>query len=165
MIFKDHLLSDPSVRDNVIEAFARHGIPSNRLEFRDRTGRSEHIATYSQIDVALDSFPLGGGVTTTEALWMGVPVITKIGNSVSERLCGSILSAVGLGDWIAKDLGQYVSIATKVQQDLENLSWTRATLRNRIRSSESGDPVRYTRAVENCYRSLWRRWCRNTGGR
>ena len=75
LLFKDRSLSDHTIRKRFLEHFEAKGISSDRLMFLGATSRDTHLATYGIIDIALDSFPHSGGVTTLEALWMGVPVV------------------------------------------------------------------------------------------
>jgi predicted O-linked N-acetylglucosamine transferase (SPINDLY family) len=107
----------------------------------------------------LDTFPQSGGVTTLEGLTMGVPSVTLLGESIGGRASASMLSALGLADLIAETPEAYVRTASRLAGDLERLARERATLRERLLASPIGDAGRYTRAVEEVYRSLWRRWC------
>jgi predicted O-linked N-acetylglucosamine transferase (SPINDLY family) len=128
------------------------------------TPRAEHLATFGEIDIALDPFPQNGGASTWEALWQGVPVVAKLGNSAPGRLSGAILSAVGLSDWIVED-DDYVALAVTRASDLAALAALRRELRAIVSASPAGNPVLYTRAVEEAYRTMWRRWCAATQGR
>ena len=98
-------------------------------------------------------------MTTLDALWMGVPVVTSPGRTISSRLAAASLSAAGLHDFIAPDLDLYVEVAVAKAGDLPALAELRANLRERVEACEFGDPVRYARAVEAAYRDMWQRWC------
>jgi protein O-GlcNAc transferase len=98
-------------------------------------------------------------MTTLDALWMGVPVVTCPGRTISSRLAAASLHAAGLDDYIASDPGRYIELAIAKASDLAALADLRRTLRERIAGTAFGDPVRYARAVEGQYRSMWRRWC------
>jgi len=98
-------------------------------------------------------------MTTLDALWMGVPVVTAPGRIPSSRIAAASLTAAGLSDFIAPDHQGFVQLATDKANDLASLAQLRAGLRDRVANTEFGDPVRYTRAVERHYRSMWRRWC------
>ncbi|MDB5427811.1 MAG: hypothetical protein JWR43_1786, partial [Phenylobacterium sp.] len=128
--------SSASFRRNVLAQFASHGIGEERIVFH--TVRGKHLPYYNEIDITLDPFPLTGGTTTTEALWMGVPVVSLRGEAFFERLSYSILSNAGLGDLVGADLDQYQAIALKLAGDRERRRDLRATLRDRIRNSPLG---------------------------
>jgi predicted O-linked N-acetylglucosamine transferase (SPINDLY family) len=119
------------------------------------TPRTEHLATYRQVDICLDPFPHGGGVSTWEALHMGVPVVAKLGNGVGNRVAGAILSAVGMTDWVAADDEQYVDIALRATPN--QLRTLRHGLPDLI-DTECG-PTAYTSAVEESYRTMWNTFC------
>jgi predicted O-linked N-acetylglucosamine transferase (SPINDLY family) len=159
LVFKAKALDDPAVRRALSRFFEARGVAAGRLRFLGATNRHEHLASFAEIDVALDPFPQGGGVSTFEALWMGVPVITLLGNSVPQRISGSILTAVGLDDCVARDEDEYVAIAARLAADATRLADLRSGMRARVMASEAGDAVRYTRAVEARYRDMWRTWC------
>ena len=98
-------------------------------------------------------------MTTLDALWMGVPVVTCPGKTISSRLAAASLSALGLTDYIAADGDAYVALAIAKAGDLDALARLRAGLRGRLADLAVGDPRRYARAVESAYRDMWRRWC------
>ena len=96
--------------DAVRERFAGKGISTDRLEFPSRQAWPEYVRTYGRIDIALDPFPWGGGITTCDALWMGVPVVSLVGRTAVGRGGASILSNVGVPELIARTPEQYVQI-------------------------------------------------------
>ncbi len=79
------------------------------------TERSDHLRAFAEIDIALDPFPQNGGISTWESLYMGVPVIAKLGRGASSRAAGAILKAIGLDDWVAEDDDGYVEIARSIR--------------------------------------------------
>jgi protein O-GlcNAc transferase len=123
--------------------------------------RKAHFAAYGDIDIALDPFPHGGGMTTLEALWMGVPVATAPGGTISSRLAAATLMAAQLTDFIATDHRHYVELAVKKASDLSSLADLRSRLRDRLANTEFGNALRYARAVEKQYRAMWQTWCRS----
>jgi protein O-GlcNAc transferase len=150
---------DPSQRERITSVLGANGIDAERVTFLGSLNRVGHFEAYHAIDLALDPFPHGGGMTTIDALWMGVPVVTFSGHTISSRLASATLSAAGLTDFIAPDLDGYVDLAVNMMSDLAALARLRATLRGRVASSAFGDPARYARAVEAAYRTMWQRWC------
>src|ERR1700730_2633138 len=113
LLIKDHLIDDVAIRTRLLENFAAHGIASDRICLIGSTSREEHLAAYRHIDICLDPFPHGGGVSTWETLHMGVPVVTKLGNGTAKRLGGAIMSAIGMPDWTATNDDQYVELALR----------------------------------------------------
>jgi predicted O-linked N-acetylglucosamine transferase (SPINDLY family) len=160
LVLKDTQLADGSVRGRLISAFADLGVPEGRLTFLGGTPHAEHLGAYGRVDVALDPFPATGGVTTLEALWMGVPVITKMGRHVSGRVPSGVLTALGLSDWIAQTDEDYLDIARRWAGDLVALTTLRSTLRPKMQATPIGDPAAYCRAVEAAYRRMWVTYCR-----
>jgi predicted O-linked N-acetylglucosamine transferase (SPINDLY family) len=148
-----------SHRDRVRTFLAEQGIAAERLAFADLLPMAEYFGLYQRIDVALDTFPYGGGTTTCDALWMGVPVVSLAGQTAVGRGGVSILSNVGLPELVAQDSEQYVRIAVELAQDLSRLSDLRATLRERMLASPLMDAPRLARNVEAAYREMWQRWC------
>jgi predicted O-linked N-acetylglucosamine transferase (SPINDLY family) len=148
-----------SHRDRVRETLAARGVDSARVEFVDLRPTLEYFALYRQIDVALDPFPYGGGTTTCDALWMGVPVVSLVGRTAVGRAGLSILSNLGLADLVAGDVEQYVGIAARLATDSQRLGELRSTLRTRMLSSALMDAPRFARNMEQAFREMWRRWC------
>ena len=148
-----------SHRDRVRRFLTEQGVLAERVVFIDFQPMTEYFDVYEQVDVALDPFPYGGGTTTCDALWMGVPVVSLAGPRAVGRGGLSILSNLGLSDWVAHDAEQYVQIAVGLVSDLLRLSNIRATLRQRMQSSVLMDAPRFARNIEAAYREMWRRWC------
>lgn len=148
-----------SHRDRVQEYLARQSISPERLRFVEMRPLVGYFRLYHEIDVALDPFPYGGGTTTCDALWMGVPVVTLAGRTAVGRGGLSILSNVGIADWVANDREQYIRIAADLASDLGRLSMLRGTLRQRMLASPLMDAPRFARNIEAAYRSMWHRWC------
>lgn len=160
LLFKDRAFDVASTRDLFRAEFARLGIGPDRLVFRGGTSRQDHLAAFAEIDIALDTFPTNGGVTTCETLFMGVPTVALLGRSPAGRVSAAILSAVGLHDWAAPDVDAYVAVAAERAGDVRGLAELRRGLRGRFLASPVGDADAYTRAVDAAYRDMWRRWCR-----
>jgi predicted O-linked N-acetylglucosamine transferase (SPINDLY family) len=148
-----------SHRGRVREFFAQQNISLARLTFAEKVPAAEYFGLYNGIDVALDPFPYGGGTTTCDALWMGVPVVSLAGQTAVGRGGLSILSNVGLADLVAQDAQEYVHLARKLANDLPRLIQLRATLRARMQASPLMDAARFARDVEASYRGMWHRWC------
>jgi predicted O-linked N-acetylglucosamine transferase (SPINDLY family) len=157
LLLKDTALGDAAMQKRVREDLAKLGIAPGRVELRGGTPRLEHLAAYHDVDIALDPFPQNGGVTTWEALWMGVPVLAKLGESIPSRLSGAILAGCGLRDWVVDSEEAYLAAAAARASDPGALATLRRGLRERILASSAGNPDLYTRAVEDAYRAFWKR--------
>lgn len=159
LVLKHPQLMDAALQRRLAAAFEQHGVAAARLVFIGGTDRQSHFAAYNAIDIALDPFPHSGGMTTLDALWMGVPVVSWPGKSVSSRWSATSLVPLGLSDFLADSAEAYVELAVAKAGDLESLAELRRSLRTRMATSEWGDGVRYCRAVEAAYLTIWRRWC------
>jgi len=155
LLIKDHLLNDVAIQTRLLDNFAAHGIAPDRISLIGSTSREEHLAAHQRIDICLDPFPHGGGVSTWEALHMGVPVVTKLGDGLSSRHGGAFMSAIDMSDWVATDDDQYVDIALRSTPD--RLRTIRNDLPDLI--SRRCSPAAYTRAVEEAYRTMWETYC------
>ena len=160
IVLKTPELEDTGTRDRVIEHFIQAGVGPERLSLLGRSSWHDHMAAFNRIDLSLDPFPQGGGVTTLEGLMMGVPLVTLRGTTLGARGSASFLSTLGLSDWIAETQAQYIEIAVQKAQNLSALAELRQQLRPRFTASVIGDAKAYARAVEQEYRTLWREWCR-----
>ncbi|MDD5328411.1 MAG: tetratricopeptide repeat protein [Sulfuricella sp.] len=163
MVFKTAQLDDAVARDRVVRHFIEAGVNSNRIVLLGKTSWQDHMAAFNQIDIALDPFPHGGGVTTLEGLMMGVPVVALRWPTLGGRLSASILTTLGLTDWIAETQEQYVELAIRKAQDLTALAALRRRMRDIFTTSVVGDPQAYVRAVEREYRQLWREYVQSKG--
>jgi predicted O-linked N-acetylglucosamine transferase (SPINDLY family) len=158
LVLKSHGFDQPSVRRHFAELFAARGIDPARLELLGPSPHRELLEHYGRIDLALDPFPYNGGLTTCEALWMGVPVITCPGETFAGRHSLGHLSNVGLTETIARDLEQYVEIAVSWAKDLARLTAVRGGLRGRVAASPLCDGPRFAANLLARLREAWQRW-------
>jgi predicted O-linked N-acetylglucosamine transferase (SPINDLY family) len=135
------------------------GVTPERLEFVPFQVRDQYMDAYRQLDVILDTFPYNGHMTTCDALWMGVPVVTLAGEMPVSRGGLSLLSTVGLQELVAFSEDDFVRIAVELACDPPRLAALRAGLRARMLASPLMDAPRFARNVEAAYRSMWERWC------
>jgi predicted O-linked N-acetylglucosamine transferase (SPINDLY family) len=140
------------------ERWARLGIAPERLQLRGFAPIEQSPAAYAEIDIALDPFPFCGGMTSFEALWMGVPLITLPGATVASRQSASMLANLGLRELIAADAREYVDKARELALDPQRLAALRAGLRARFAASPLMDYRGFARALESAYRRMWRDW-------
>lgn len=131
------------LQQNIRSRFAAEGIAGDRIEFRPI--RSTHMLHYNDVDIALDTFPQTGGTTTCEALWMGVPTVSLVGEALFERQSYSILANAGLSDLCAETPEQFVDIAAALAADTDRLQALRVGLRDQIRLGPLGQTEQFAR--------------------
>jgi predicted O-linked N-acetylglucosamine transferase (SPINDLY family) len=156
LLLKAAAMAQASNRADIAAFMARHGIEAQRLRFEARRGAdADHLALYNEVDIALDSYPYNGATTTCEALWMGVPVITRRGATHTSRMGASILGAIGRSDWVAGSDEDFVRIAAMLSRDLPALAAWREGARARIRAGELCDGPGMALAVQAALEAAW----------
>jgi predicted O-linked N-acetylglucosamine transferase (SPINDLY family) len=122
--------------NNLISEFGSHGIGPERLHFVNNTGMPiSHLSFYDEMDISLDPFPLTGGTTTCDSLWMGVPVISKVGAAMHQRLSYSLMTSVGLQELCVETDEDYIEKAVALANEPEALQLLRQELRPTIQNS------------------------------
>jgi predicted O-linked N-acetylglucosamine transferase (SPINDLY family) len=148
-------LEDPALQARYRDLFAARGVEPSRLELRGgRIPHAEVLTDYADIDIALDPYPFTGGLSTCEALWMGVPVVTRAGERPVSRQGKAILLALGLEDLVAETADDYLNIAVSLAGDPRRITDLRAGLRQKMASSPLRDGATFTRNLETAYRNL-----------
>ncbi len=158
LIIQSQALDDRPNRERFAALAADCGIARERLELRPFVALERAAYAYHEVDIALDPFPFCGGMTSFEALWMGVPVVTREGELIAGRQTLSMLANLGLGDLAASSDDHYIQIASRLAADFDALSALRHGLRSRFRASPLMDYAGFTTALESEYRHMWRRW-------
>ena len=160
LIIKAVQLDQEANREHFRERFAVHGLHDDRLELRGASAHPDMLFEYGEIDIALDPFPFNGGMTTLEALWMGVPVVTLAGgHGVVARQTFSALSNLGLTELAFPDVDAYIQGAITLAGDLNRLTELRRNLRPRMAASPLRQPEQFVRDLEALYRRMWQAWC------
>ncbi len=147
--------SEPTVKERYLLAFEKLGISPNRIEVMGWQPVGRHWNLYGRVDIALDTYPYHGTTTTCEALWMGVPVISLVGQHHASRVGWSLLNRLGLERCAAHEPQEYVAKAVSLAGQLETLAKLRAHLRVRMAASglcRAGD---FCRGLERAYRAMW----------
>ena len=160
LLIKSPYLEDTEVRASVREKLAAAGIPDERVEllgFFDSP--LDHLAAYSRVDVALDTFPYNGTTTTCEALWMGVPVVSLTGDSHASRVGLSLLTAVGHAHWAVENPDAYIEKAVALAEDRPLREILRNSLRKDVSQSPLLDHAGQATRFEAAMRRAWREWC------
>lgn len=159
LVIKGAGLGDHESRRVLQGRFAQFGCDLRRLEFREESDHETHMKAYNDVDVCLDPWPDGGGVSTLEAFWMGVPVVTMPYRQIASRLTSSFAHTLGLPYLVASSPDEYVERAVSLNDQRGDLAGVRSALRQVMSVSPLCDSYGYTAAVEQEYRAMWHRWC------
>ena len=143
-------LDDEGLRGRYLDRFAAHGVDPGRVDFEGGSPNAAMLAAYGRVNVALDPFPYSGGITTCEALWMGVPVVTCPGETFAGRHSLSHLSNVGLTETIAADLAHYVELAVRLADDLPRLAGLQPASGRGWRTHRSAMEIASRNLLERC---------------
>jgi len=146
-------------RDGLLADLKGAGVSSARIATVPYASLHDYLRSLGGVDIALDTTPYSGGTTTCDALWMGVPVVALQGFRSISRSAASILSTVGLTDWIAATPEDYVRLAAEFARDEALLAELRGSLRQKMRLSPIMDEAGFVRGLEDAYRTMWRAWC------
>ncbi len=141
--------------DRIRSMMAKYGIEAERLIFEGLSPHTELLDTYNRVDIALDPWPYSGGLTTCEALWMGVPVITRPGDTFAGRHSATHLHNAGCSEWIANNFKEYISKAVELANDDKELAKVRSELRSRVANSPLCDSERFAKHLGKALRTAW----------
>ena len=155
ILFKSKVLNDPEIKKKLINNFKKNNINSNSIILEGNSPRKISLESYNKVDIALDPFPYSGAITTFEAIWMGVPVITKKGEKFVSRQTESINHNIGMSDWIAKDEKEYIDKAIMFSSNIEKLSKIRTGLRKKALDSPTFNSSLF---ADNFNNLLWKLW-------
>ena len=158
LLVKNRGFDDPQTREYYGGILTAEGIARERVELRGWSPSGELLAAYNEADIALDTFPYNGGLTTCEAIWMGVPVVTCPGKTFASRHGLAHLTAAGIPETIARDLDHYAALAVNLASDLPRLAEFRAGLRARVAGSPLCDGNRFAAHFMGLLRDEWRQW-------
>ena len=148
LVLKAPSFGDEAAKAAFTERLTALGVDPARVEFRGPVGLTDMMAEYADIDIALDPVPYNGGTTSLQAMWMGVPVLTRMGGHFVSRMGASFMTAAGLSEWVARDDDDYVAIARRMAEDSKALLKLKKGLRERLQGLPAWDAVRHTRAFE-----------------
>jgi predicted O-linked N-acetylglucosamine transferase (SPINDLY family) len=146
--------ADENMINTIHSKFSNLHIDASRIELLPSTSRQDYLLSYNDIDFVLDCFPFTACTTTSDALWMGVPTLTIAGDSLVSRQGTSLMNAVGLPNWIAKDSAQYVEKALDFLSDVNSLSKCRQNLRAQLLNSTLGDAKKFTQNIEHALTAM-----------
>ncbi|MBF0179232.1 MAG: glycosyltransferase, partial [Magnetococcales bacterium] len=147
----------PLARDHLRREARERGIDPERLIFAPKTPtRAEHLARLRLADLALDTFPYNSHATGCDALWSGVPLITRIGETFPARVGASLLGAAGLRECVVEDWDAYFRLALDLARHPERLVTLRARLVAARATSPLFDTPGFARDLEGLYERMWR---------
>ena len=152
LVLKWNSLGDPAFAAHTRRRFAAHGLDPQRLDLRPASAHPQMLAEYGDIDIALDSLPFSGALTSLEALSMGVPVLTLPGRRPVSRQTLALLQVLDMPDWVASTPRQFADLARRWADDVPGRQGLRQTLRQRLQASELGDGAGLARALEAVFR-------------
>ena len=162
LFVKYNQLNDPAMRELTLARYARHGIANGQLILEGSSTRSDYLACYHRVDIALDPFPYPGGTTSMESLWMGVPVLTRRGSRFLSHAGETIMCNAGLKDWVATNEDDYVAKAVAYASDLPQLARLREGMRRQVLASPLFDATRFAGHFEQAMWGMWEAWWRKT---
>jgi predicted O-linked N-acetylglucosamine transferase (SPINDLY family) len=160
LVIKSAGLSSQRAQEHLVGLFTGVGLTEDRLELLDRIeSKADHLSAYDTIDVALDTFPYNGTTTTCEAMWMGVPVVSLVGDRHASRVGLSLLSAVGLRDLAVESPEAFTRAAAALTGDRARLTELRRMLRSRMQRSPLCDAAAFVARFQKAVREAWRGCC------
>jgi protein O-GlcNAc transferase len=148
------------MRKKIADGLKVRGVSPDRILFAGLRPIEEHLRILAQADVALDTFPYNGQTTTCECLYLGLPVVTLVGDTHVSRVGWQLLARAGLERWAASSVEEYVKIALDGTADKEALGLLRRDTKERFRNSSIIDGKALTQEIERWYRSAWCQWIR-----
>lgn len=157
--FKGHKFAWPDKQQVITDWFAAHGIGPERLRFEGGAKHRDLLYAYRQVDIALDPWPYTGGLTTLEALWMGVPVLTTPGPTFAGRHAASHLCNAGLAEFVQPSFAAYADMAVELAQQPELLDQLRELLRLKVASSPLVNHRQLAADLDTAFRAMWARYC------
>jgi len=153
-----------SVDDAVSEQLRNHardaGVDAQRLVFAGRMPNSQHLARYRRASLFLDTAPYGAHTTASDALWMGVPVLTVAGRGFAARVCASLVHAAGVAELVCANWEEYRATAIALARDPARLDALAQKLRAQRDHSVLFDTPGLVRRLEELYAGMWWDYCR-----
>ena len=164
LLLKSKNLGEGVEQERVRELFAGLGLAPERLELRGHSPTVDaHLASYADVDIALDTYPYTGCTTTADALWMGVPVLSVAGESMVSRQAAAVLAGAGRPEWICGDGQQLVERAVELASHPKRLAELRQHQRALVAASQLLDHAGLARATEQSFRQWWHCWLKREG--
>ena len=156
ILLKSSVFESLEVQDQAYHRIRALGFPMGCVLFEEAT--HDYMERYLEVDIALDTYPWPGGGTTCDALYMGVPVVTRYSKRRSTRFSYGLLQTVGLGELTSTTMEEYIEKAVALASDIELLDALHKNLRTMMEQSPLMDAARYIREVESTYEAAWEKW-------
>jgi predicted O-linked N-acetylglucosamine transferase (SPINDLY family) len=151
------LQANSSVEQNLGKEAVKRGVDPGRLIFANRLPLPEHLARQRLADLFLDTFNYNAHTTASDALWAGLPVLTKLGEGFASRVAGSLLNAVDLPELITSSAQEYADVALMLAEDPQKLNMLKVRLGDNLKKSTLFDSAIFTRHLEMAYVQMYRR--------
>jgi len=155
LFLKTKQLNDSYLKEKIISEFKENGINLNSIILEGSSPRNKLLKSYNKVDIALDPFPYSGGVTSLEAIWMGVPVLTKKGSRFVSHTTECINHNSGMSDWVANDEDEYVKKAIKFSTNLKLLAEINKNLRRTTLESPLFNSTLFAKQLNNAFWEMW----------
>ncbi len=149
------LESSPAASRNLRKEAAARGVEPHRLIFAPKLPLQSHLGRLSAADLFLDTFPYNAHTTASDALWVGLPVLTCAGETFASRVAGSLLNAIGLPELVTGSMDQYERFALRLAREPANLKSFRDRLQQNRSTAMLFDTERFTRDLEKAYLQMW----------
>lgn len=162
LLFRFRGMDDAAVSAPIATQFQNLGVDQDRLIFEGRAPHVEFLDTYNRVDIALDTFPYSGGLTTCEALWMGVPTITVLGSTFAGRHAATHLRTAGYEELVCQTSDEMIETAIALATDLPKLAVLRTGMRGQVQTSPLCNGARFAKAFTKAMRDIWQDWCART---
>ena len=159
LYLKNKSFGDVATCDLYRAQFTALGVVADRLRFSGISPLPEYLEAYNDVDLCLDPFPYNGATTTRDSLWMGVPMVALKGDRLAGRSAESMLSVVGLEEFIAATKEEYIEKAIAFANNIPRLVEVRNTLRQTLIAAPLTNPRLFTRGLEQAFRDIWKQWC------
>jgi len=154
LLVKSQVFDDAQLYPQLEQRFEKFGIDTQRLSLHGHLSTEAYFRLYHQVDLCLDAYPYTGATTTCEALWMGTPTLTLAGDTQASRMSYSVLATVGLDDWVAFSVDEFIQKALNLSQNVEQLQALRMEMRKRLQNSPLMDTQGFTQTLENIYQNI-----------
>jgi predicted O-linked N-acetylglucosamine transferase (SPINDLY family) len=149
---------NPWAIENLKFEALNHGVEASRLIFAERMPLSEHLARHRQADLFLDTLPYNAHTTASDALWVGLPVLTLMGGSFSSRVAASLLNAIGLPELITNTQEGYETLAIDLALNPKKLAAIKLKLANNRLTTPLFDTPLFTKNIEAAYIKMYERY-------
>lgn len=156
LFLKNKFFSDPDYKEKIEQFFSEKGINEERLILEEHDFKKlQYIKNYNRVDIALDSFPVSGGTTSHDLLWMGVPLIACHGARMSQRISAAMLKTLDLNELVAKDYDEYVKKAVELAKDFNRIKEYKETIRSRYLNSGICNRAKFAKEFATALSQIW----------